>query len=228
MNRGIIIIKKKVGSIKMATSLTSIVDQYLKAKEIIIDEGYAHEIDWQYELEFTTICEIDLLREAAWVILSSGMREKTIRNKFQAISKTFGYWESACNISRRASLYKKRALKIFNHEKKIDAIVYIAREIELLGVDRFKASIESEGIDFIISMPYMGRATSYHYAKNIGFDVVKPDRHLIRITSATGYKSPNHLCQAISDEVGDRLSVIDLVLWRFATLRTDYIKFFVV
>ena len=48
---------------------------YVKAKLKVLASGYAPEIAWQANLRFQELTERDLLRECAWVILSSGMRE---------------------------------------------------------------------------------------------------------------------------------------------------------
>lgn len=91
---------------------------------------------------------------------------------------------------------------------------------------RFKAELQDRPIEALRSLPFMGPATTRHLAKNIGFDVVKPDRHLLRIAAVAQFSSPDELCRAISALVGDRLSVVDSVLWRYATLRSDYLDAF--
>lgn len=48
---------------------------YLTIKRFVIDAGYASEVDWQADVEFDQTSESDFLREAAWVVLSSGFRE---------------------------------------------------------------------------------------------------------------------------------------------------------
>jgi hypothetical protein len=55
--------------------------------------------------------------------------------------------------------------------------------------------------------------------------VVKPDRHLSRICSLWGYATPLQMCETIAAVVGDKVSVIDTVMWRYATL-FSYDKFF--
>ncbi len=79
----------------------------------------------------------------------------------------------------------------------------------------FRNQIEHEGIDFIRTLQFMGPATSYHLAKNIGLDVVKPDRHLVRIAESAGGFSPNDFCEMIAQQTGDKVSVIDIVPARF-------------
>jgi hypothetical protein len=57
-------------------------------------------------------------------------------------------------------------------------------------------------------------------------DVAKPDRHLLRVSKALGFKSPQALCSTISDFTGEKVAVVDLVIWRFATIEQDYLAFF--
>ena len=71
---------------------------YMTAKERVIQSGFAHEIDWQHNVALESITESSFLREAAWVILSAGMREQVIRDKFPAISTAFRHWARAADI----------------------------------------------------------------------------------------------------------------------------------
>jgi hypothetical protein len=202
------------------------VEFYIKAKQAVIVEGFAAEIDWQNQLRFSRITESDFLREAAWVVLSSGMREVVIRKIFQPISAVFYAWESATQIVNDSQKCRTLALSLFAHQQKIDAIITIAQIISSQGFENFKKCIQHDGVRFIQSLPFMGPATSCHLAKNLGLDIVKPDRHLLRLAAAAGYESPKRLCEDISASVGDRLSVVDLVMWRFATLNPNYSDYF--
>jgi len=213
-------------SVKSCSRQKKIVEAYLKAKESIIKEGFAAEIDWQDEVQFAQIAENDFLRESAWVVLSSGMRETVIRLKFPAISEAFYSWRNARDIVNNSEKCRNQAMKVFRHQKKINAIISIAERIFAHGFEFFKIQIQRTGVTFIQSLPFMGPATSYHLAKNIGLDVVKPDRHLLRVAAAAGFESPKFLCEQISKSVGDRVSVIDLVIWRFATLNANYTEYF--
>ena len=210
----------------MSPKQSELVEIYLKVKETVIYQGFAEEIDWQDNIQFSDISESNFLREAAWVILSSGMRETVIRKKFPAISTAFLFWRSAHQIVKHLEPCRLHALSVFRHEQKINAIISIAKQIADDGFEKIKVRIQNGGIKYIQQMPFMGPATSYHLAKNIGLDFVKPDRHLLRIAKAAGYNSPKLLCEDIANSVGDRISVVDLVIWRFATLNPDYIKDF--
>lgn len=199
---------------------------YLTAKEKVIELGFASEIDWQHNLSFEALTESALLREAAWVILSSGMRESVVRAKFSALSAAFCEWRSARVILSRKSSCRQKALAIFAHEGKIESIIQVAEEIGLYGFGKVKAQLASHGIDYIHKFQYMGPATSLHLAKNIGLPVVKPDRHLMRVAKVAGYDTPIEMCNQIARVIGDKISVVDLVIWRYATLHRNYLSLF--
>jgi len=208
------------------TLLDKIACAYMSAKSFVIEAGYHSEIDWQESTQFENIEESDLLREAAWVILSSGMRESIVRQKFPMISKAFFDWESANKIMDNKKKCLEGALRYFGHRRKIESIIQISAHVHIHGFDNVCLSIEKDGIEYIMKFPYMGPATSYHFAKNLGMQVSKPDRHLCRIAKTVGYTSPQLMCSDISQLTGEKVSVIDLIFWRFATLQKNYLSFF--
>jgi len=107
---------------------------YLIAKRVVIDNGYASEIDWQYEVRLEELDESSFLRETAWVILSCGFREEIIRKKFSEISECFFEWDSAQLIVENAEFCKSKSLKIFNHSAKINAIIAVAMYVYKNGL----------------------------------------------------------------------------------------------
>ena len=117
-------------------------------------------------------------------------------------------------------------MKVFANTRKIDAILGFVDQLHNLGFQVLKNNIVKKGIEYIQHFPFMGPATSYHFAKNIGLDVVKPDRHLVRIASKAGYICPDQFCDTISKIVGDKKAVVDVVMWRFAALESNYLEYF--
>jgi hypothetical protein len=184
----------------------------------VIDAGFADEVDWQSEIRFAHLTESSFLAEYAWVVFSSGFRESILRRKFPELRRAFLGFTSATTIAQRRAQCRRDALSIFGHQGKVTAILDLCKRVQADGFDHLRAQLELRGVEFIDELPFMGPATSYHLAKNIGLDVVKPDRHLVRIAKALGYASPYDLCVSIRDLVGDALSVIDIVIWRYATL----------
>ena len=205
---------------------TWLVDRYLAAKEVVIARGYAAEVDWQTAASLDAINESEFLRESSWVILSAGMRETIVRRHFAALSAAFLDWTSAKAIHHKSDRCRAAALAIFAHPRKISAIVDLVAKVCTNGFDRIKAGVKEDGVTYLQQFDYIGPVTCFHLAKNLGLDCVKPDRHLVRLAASTGSKSPLDLCRILSDATGDRLAVVDLVLWRFATLQSDYVHWF--
>lgn len=197
--------------------------RYLMAKKIIIDQGFQNEILWQYNLSFEDLKETDFLRELAWVVLASGMREQVIRNLFPYISYCFLNWSSAKEIADNADICFNSAIKRFNHRPKIAAIINAAQKIKDTNFDDFKNQIKQKPLEALQQFSYIGPITVFHLAKNIGLPVAKPDRHLVRIAHQEGFLDVQDFCSQISKESGDSVPVVDIVLWRFATIEKEYL-----
>jgi hypothetical protein len=209
-----------------ATRVSKLTYAYQCAKEFVLLRGYEKEVAWQQNLHLENISESSFLREAAWVVLSGGMRETVVRRCFPSIEAAFLNWASAAVISAQKTTCVRTALVHFNHAKKIAAIADIASQVDQMGFKPVKERIHEEGVLFLQQFPYIGPVTSYHLAKNLGLDVVKPDRHLVRIAEALGYGSPEAMCLDLSMVVGERLAVIDIIMWRYATLDPSYLDLF--
>lgn len=197
---------------------------YFFAKNYIITKGYSDEIDWQDSLNYEELTPQKFMHEISWVIIASGMNDKVVRKIFPKIKESMFNFESYELIYKDKIKCYKKGIKILNHKGKIDAIIYVAEYIHKNSFETLKNNISRDGISFIQTFPYMGQATSYHLAKNIGLNFAKPDRHLLRISSVLGYNNPHELCTEIADKTQEKKSLVDLVLWRYSTLDKNYIK----
>jgi len=203
----------------------SLAAAYLHAKRVVIEAGYSSEIAWQEDACRAPLTERRFLSEAAWVVLSSGMREAVVRRVFPDVAAAFAGFVTARSASVAAARGgRDRALRGFRHVGKINAIIEIVRHVESQGMPRVRRLLSIEGTTYLQTLPYIGPITALHLAKNLGHDVVKPDRHLTRIAHAFGYSDPLTLCARIREFLCEPLAVIDIVLWRFATLSKDYLS----
>lgn len=191
---------------------------YTDAKSSVDAAGFSWERDWQQNLSFDDFTETDLLRELAWVVLCSGFKESVIRKKFDYISLCFCDWESAEAISKYAELCRATALSSFGNKKKIDALIASAHRIHEIGYGSIRDMILNDPINELQQFPYIGSITSWHLAKNLGLNVAKPDRHLIRLSDWLGFGSAHDLCEFLSHNTGEPTNVVDIVLWRYAAL----------
>lgn len=197
--------------------------KYEFAKTIVLDEGFQDEISWQSRLNYDDLDESSLLREIAWVILTCGMKELIIRNRFNSISHCFFNWSSAKKIKNNREECIQESLKIFNNFAKLSAIANSAIKIESVGFTQIKRDIKRNPLFALQEFDYIGPVTKYHLAKNIGLDVAKPDRHLVRIAKMENYPDVQTFCQAVSKLSGDSVPVVDLIYWRYATIERNYL-----
>lgn len=207
---------------KQQSQHENLISAYLTMKECVVRSGYSQEIDWQDARSLSNLSEIEFLSEGAWVILSSGMRERVVARRYPLVSEAFREWASAELIMANRRDCERRALRVFNNRAKIKAIGSMCEQVYSGGFHRILERIWDEGIAYLETFDHIGPVTSFHLAKNIGLDVMKPDRHLIRMAEAASCSCPEELCQVIARATGERVSVVDLVLWRYALLDPEY------
>lgn len=192
---------------------------YQRACHVVWDAGHGHEATWAASVRFATATPQTFLREHAWVALNAGMREAVVRPRFEKLRVVFDDWTSAAWIAENEASLQVLARRHFNHERKIAALLAAPRRVLDEGWNVVRASIAATGVEYLQTWPHIGPVTRYHLARNLGLDVVKPDRHLVRLAEALGCASPEALCQEIAAVTGDRVGVVDIVLWRWCSLQ---------
>lgn len=173
------------------------------------------ELAWQEAVNFDEFSESDFLRETAWVILCSGFRESVVRRVFNYISLCYCDWESAEAIVAADPNCRVTAFSVFRNRAKLAAIVDAAHHLVGTGFEAFKQATIDDPISTLKQIPFIGPTTAWHLAKNLGLDVAKPDRHLMRLSAKWAFEDVNHLCSMVANETGQSVKVVDLVMWRY-------------
>lgn len=175
-------------------------DQYLDLKQKIIDAGYEKDIHWAEDVG-TCKTPIAFFEAFGWVIVNSGMKNQIAQK----------IWNKIVN----AILDHQEISSVFGHPGKVTALNHVLQN----RIQIFKEFQEArDKLAFLETLPWIGPITKYHLAKNLGYNYVKPDRHLVRIAKSFNM-TPVEMCTAIAKETGDRLGLVDLVIWRAANLR---------
>jgi hypothetical protein len=139
--------------------------------------------------------------EAIYVICNSGMKQQVAQKIFDKVMLALRSGQSAT--------------KYFGHKGKVGAIDLIWKNQR----DLFKQYQDAQDkLTFLESLPWVGGITKWHLAKNLGMDVVKPDRHLVRIASSYD-TTPQEMCERLSKASGDKVSLVDYVIWRAANMK---------
>ncbi len=185
---------------------------YLDAKRRVLDAGYESDVTWAEDLEHVKPDAHYVLRDGAWVIVNSGFRYAVARKLWPALTDVFhGFDPRQVNSSCLVP-----ALAILNSPPKIHAILSLAEEVRGGGGEGWRQIVaDAKDPPKLTRLPYIGKITCWHYAKVLGADVVKPDVHLERAAKAARFLTPLALCETIRDKLGERVTVIDSVLWRY-------------
>lgn len=171
-------------------------ETYAKYRALMANAGtWAEDLKWQRTASFPESPEV-FARQLIWVILNSGMKSAVAR---QIADRVYPALET------RKPIYPAA----FRHVGKSTAIEHIWRNRKRLHLD---ASRASDLVEWCGALPWIGKITKYHAAKNLGANVAKPDRWLERVAGASG-ETVKALCQRLSSASGDRVAVVDLVIW---------------
>lgn len=194
-------------------------EKFLTVIEELKQRGFEDEINWQRNVSFCPDAETFAI-EAAWVIMNSGMKSQVVRL----------IWERALehgkNEPSRLMAIRNHLHYVFKHEGKIKAIHRLIDN----RTDYFTGWLNHKGnmretyesdlqpkITYLRTLPFIGPVIVYHLAKNLGLDVVKPDRHLVRLATAED-TTPYAMCKRLADATGEKVSTVDIILWRACNL----------
>lgn len=155
------------------------------------------DIKWAEELAPPTDAE-DFALEIIFVICNSGMRFTVARGIYERVVE---------------ALYKGKPLGgVFGHIGKCNAIGSIWAGRDLLYSDYLAAE---DKLEWISELPWIGKITQYHVAKNFGLQYAKPDVHLQRLAD-TFNTTPQELCESLARACGYKVATVDTLLWRAA------------
>src|SRR3954463_7925587 len=95
-----------------ALNVRDLAELYLNAKRLVLDAGFEAEIVWQENACWAPLTEHRFLSEAAWVVLSSGMRESVVRAVFPTIAAAFAGFATAGEAAAAVKQGRTKALRV--------------------------------------------------------------------------------------------------------------------
>ncbi len=171
---------------------------YLSLKARVAASPYADDIRWAEEGIRPPQDPNAFLVEYIFVVVNSGMKAQIARQIYNRVFEAL--------ISGRS------ASTVFGHKAKAAAIDLVWKETDRF-FEEYRAATDK--LAYLETLPWIGPITKFHLAKNFGLDVVKPDRHLVRI-AALSNETPDEMCRRIAQKTGDTVAVVDTVIWRAA------------
>ena len=170
-------------------------EKYLALKSQVENSGWGEDIEFYKNCHEPTDPDY-FFHEYSWVVVSSGIKNQIARKIYNKILDALDrnqpftevFFHSA-KASAMQSVYDNRARFFEAYQKAPDKLAYLE------------------------TLPFIGPITKYHLAKNFVMDVCKPDRHLVRISEMYN-TTPEELCRKLSEETGDKVAIVDVVLFR--------------
>lgn len=157
--------------------------------------GFGEDYMWSEHLEPPPTA-VAMCCEYVWVVLNSGMKNTVAQKIMDRV------WPRLIN--------GEAISEVFKHKGKVAAIEHVWKHrVDYFAC--FKAATDVVG--WCASLPWIGDITKYHLAKNLGANVAKPDRWLVRLADAEK-TTVDQLCRRLAIATGDRVATVDVVLWR--------------
>ncbi len=149
--------------------------------------------------------------EYLWVVYCSGFTPKVITGKFNGLMNAYGPWDFLTSWT----FIWSRVQPVFANRVKCKNALKCRELMKSSGWDNFRAAY-CTSIDELQQLPFIGAVTKYHLARNIGFDAVKSDLHLVRLARTYGFAEPDDLCYFLGGFSDERIGVVDFVLWAYS------------
>jgi hypothetical protein len=192
------------------------VEAYFKAAWAFTTTHHAAELEWLSARDKKS-CEVpeDFFEQYVWCVYVSGFNAAIVAAKWPQLTKAWmGFNPYMCEKNQYLE-----ADKVISNSKKNLEITKISQEIRACGskfVDRFTRKYLDDRYK-MQRLPFMGETTSYHLARNLGFDYVKPDLHLTRLMKLFNFGSAEVMCQHVNNRTGCPIPLVDFAMFCYAS-----------
>ena len=180
-------------------------EDYLKLKTGIELLGYAEEIRYLGNIGKRKLGPSELVCEYALLVITGGMNapitDASWNEKIMRVLKNGASFHALLRHKGKAEVIKQ----CWEQRK---ALFQMFKEVRH---DAAKA------VNFCHSLPWIGNATKYILAQNLGIDCTSPNIGFIRLGSVY-VELPENICSQLADESGDRIATVGFVLSRAINL----------
>lgn len=168
----------------------------------------------------------EFAKEVIYVILAGGFSQKTAKRKFFEITEF---------IEKYGAQDIQSLLKIFNNKNKINAISKVWINQKNYCDKYYLMKDHEEKVEYLGTLPHIGKITRNHIARNLGINMVKYDVWIQRLgTYLLGSEKDLDLigfplnskienyAKKVFDDVSDKtnnpIGYIDVILWKACQL----------
>ena len=200
-----------------AHAIEEVIELFREA-EVFVRENFPEDLEWSEDVIHTDLKDVTkqwFYSEYVHCVYCAGFSVRTVRMKEAAIREAY-YDYDPVKVAANPDEVRRRAMKkaCIRNKRKVDAIIKAAPIINQLEWPGFLYKAK-ENINVFKTLPYIADVLKYHLARNIGFNVIKPDVHIARIAKYYGL-DPFEMCDMLSERMGLPRHTVDSILWRAA------------
>lgn len=216
-------------------SIFSKLEDSLKSNyEKVTQKSFEKEYQWARNLVFDEKTDDWYFDTLKFIAFYSGFKAGTVTNKTDVINKHFSDFRTVANYGNEDIDRIMSDLEMIRHKRKIEGVIENAKAIvEIIEdedygsvqkyIESFKPNKSKARLkDFYnilrSKFAYLGDVTAFHFMMEIGLDVVKPDRVLVRIfkrlrliDDEKQYFELIEHARNFSKATGEKIRYIDLV-----------------
>lgn len=181
---------------------------FSKAQEHIRKIGY--DTKWVHEVSPDCIAVQEFFVEYIWVVYACNFKVAYLERLWDPLRQAYGSYETL-DMSRMQTV-----LNIINNKAKWKAVYRTAIKMQFLGWDEFKKAYLNS-IDSLTWLDFIGPVTKFHLARNLGFDVAKPDRWMCRMAEKLGWENVASMCDYLAKKHGLKVKEVDIILWKYSS-----------
>lgn len=185
-----------------------------RAAEAFVEAHFPDDIKWSrwaLEKDMDKMSASDFYIEYVFGIYCAGFRVSIVQSKWKELEEAYRGFDPAL-VARNSGEVRSRAMEVIANERKVNAAIRGAKVLEDIGWDEFRKQVKQD-LNALRKLPFMGKVLKYQLARNMGFDVIKPDVHLRRMAAFYGL-DPFEMCDKISKKTSLPLHVVDTIIWR--------------
>lgn len=221
---------------------------YEKLTQLAVGNGFFGWIEERRKITFEAVKgkgDDYLFEKLILVIFSGGFRARIVDARWTSIKKAFDNFDvqKVANYDEEKITQLLNNQNIIRHAGKIRATVKNAKKV--ITIQRQYGSFSNYLVSFRNSLilaqhlveefDFLGRETVWDFLKDIGFEAIKPDIHVRRILFRLGLTSSEksspettkevfEVAKKMAEATGERLGVIDAVLWFYGADRPKEIR----
>lgn len=179
-----------------------ILDFYKFARQYVVANKLQNDIDKARNRNWETTNAKQFFEQFVYVIINTGTKKESADKLFQEF----------CDSSYNPN--------IIENEIKKSAIIKGLNQYTQWFQTWYSFALKNErsAIEYLETLPYIGKKTKYHLASLIGMDCAEPNKYTLRISKHFNWDNPRLMCEWLSDETKDKVAVISVVLTKYCEL----------